>query len=553
MDKQQNNERDFWHDGPVVYQIYPRSFYDDRGQGEGTINGIGEKLPYLNGHEKSLGIDVIWLTPFYDSPMVDGGYDVKSYREVNPKFGTMDDFRGLIEKAHNQDIKVMVDFVPNHMSTESEWYKEASSSKDNPKTDWFLFRDAKPDGSMPNNWLSDFRGREVDESGNLQLHARSVWQFEPSRNQYVLCTFSPGQADLNWHNEDVREAMKNEMRFLLDMGVDGFRVDMVPHIGKHPDLIDEPLNPNYDPSHKDPNTALIRKNRDRHPALYTYMNEMVDVLNEYNDRFMVTEDYVDPDNSVNEYMSYFQNVDPKKCAPFCFEGIQLERGAQKYKNFYDKYLGSMGPDFIPSSVLGNHDKPRIVSRVGESAARAAAVTQLSLPGIPFIYYGEELGMENVAIPKHKIDDPFDGRDPQRTPMLWTPDRNAGFSTAKDTWLPISPDYEVKNVEAQLNDPDSFLSLYRSLLKLRRESLALRHGSYDPQDTNNEDVFSFLRTNQNEKLATIVNFSENDTYAKLRSYRQLGRIIISSVVGERQESVNLNRTLLRPNEALIVEL
>jgi alpha-glucosidase len=550
------NPPDFWHNGPVVYQIYPRSFNDHDAGGEGTLRGIAGRLDYLNGEEESLGVDVIWLTPFYKSPFVDGGYDVETYREVAPRFGTMEDFRYLVDEAHAHNIKVMVDFVPNHTSTKNEWFKESSTSVDNPKSDWFVWRDPKPDGSPPNNWLSEFRERRYDEvSGIWQKYPRSAWKYVPARNQYVLCTFTEGQADLNWHNPEVREAMKNEMRFLLDKGVDGFRVDMVTCIGKHPELPDEPLNPNYDPACGDPNEQLLRMYRNSHPSMYPYINEMVAVLKEYEGRFMVTEDYVARDDPVARYMDYYNNVDPAMCAPFSFENFDfmMPHTAQAYKTFYDRYLSALRPDCVPTSVLGNHDQSRIATRVGPEAARGAAVMQLALPGMPFIYNGEELGMEDVEIPPHKIDDPHDGRDPERTPMLWTDGKNAGFSDAEDTWLPISPDYATKNVQAQLRDPHSFLSLYRRMLRIRRDSPALRRGAYLPEDTGHQHIFGFMRQHDGENILILRNFSERAANVCLRSSLLVGSVVVSSNIETPLKEIDLTELTLKPHEAVWVKL
>jgi len=552
---QPSQEIDFWHNGPVVYQIYPRSFKASDGSAEGTITGITEQLPYLKGEDDSLGVDAIWLTPFYKSPMVDGGYDITSYREVNPSFGSLEDVKTLIEEAHNRDIKVMVDFVPNHMSTDSEWYKESSASRDNPKSEWFIYRDAKPDGALPNNWPSEFRTRTLNEStGEYDKESRSVWKYVPERDQYVMCTFTEVQADLNWHNPEVREAMKNEMRFLLDLGVDGLRVDMVTHIGKHPELPDEPVNPGYETTDADPNHKVLSKYRNGDPSLYVYMQEMVAVLKEYDGRFMVTEDYIGGNEPVSRYLEYYDNVDPKHSAPFSFQNFEfmMQRTASNYKRFYDKYLGAMEPDFVPTSVLGNHDQSRIVSRIGGDAARAAAVMQLTLPGMTFIYYGEELGMEDVAIPLDKIDDPYDGRDPERTPMLWTPLKNAGFTEGDETWLPLSPDAPNKNVQSQLTDPHSFLSLYRRLIRLRHDSLALRIGIYIPHDTGHENVFGYSREHGSERLMTLINFSGELAVAKTAEQSQT--IVVTSHARKQDSASEQSdgNVRLKPFEGLILK-
>jgi alpha-glucosidase len=549
-----SQETDFWHNGPTVYQIYPRSFKATDGSPEGTIAGITEQLPYLKGEDDSLGVDAIWLTPFYRSRMVDGGYDVTSYREVNPRFGSLEDVKILIAEAHKRELKVMVDFVPNHMSTDSEWYKESSASRNNPKSGWFIYRDAKPDGALPNNWPSEFRTRTLNETtGVYDMEFRSVWSYVPERDQYSMCTFSEAQADLNWHNPEVREAMKDEMRFLLNLGVDGFRVDMVTHIGKHPDIPDEPLNPDYKPTDTDPNHRFLSRYRNGDPSLYTYMQEMVAVLKEYDGRFMVTEDYIGGDDPVPDYLEYYNNVDPKYSAPFSFQNFEfmMSRTAPAYKKFYDKYLGAMAPDFVPTSVLGNHDQSRIVSRIGRDAARAAAVMQLTLPGMPFIYYGEELGMEDVDIPLDKIDDPYDGRDPERTPMLWTPGKNAGFTDGDETWLPLSPNASNKNVQSQLTNPHSFLSLYRRLIRLRHDSPALRIGAYIPHDTGHETVFGYSREHGSERLMTLINFSGKLAVAS--TSEQSRAIVISSHEGrvDLAESLTADTILLNPFEGLLL--
>lgn len=536
-----------WHRNSSVYQVYVPSFNSHDGRSMGTIQGIKEKVPYL----EELGVDAVWLTPFYTSPWVDGGYDVSSYREVDPRFGSMQDFKELLDTAHDRGLKVMVDFVPNHMSTESDWYKEASSSRTNPKSDWFVFRDLQPDGSLPNNWLSEFRERRYDEAtGQWTKHPRSVWQYVPARDQYVMCTFTAQQADLNWHNPKVRAAMKDEMQFLLDLGVDGFRVDMITHIGKHPNLLDEPINPNYDPACGDPNESLLRKYRNSDPTMYQYLHELVALLGK--EHFMITEDYVARDDPVRHYLNYYENVDPKKCAPFSFENFEfmMPRTASAYKKFYDEYMAATST-YVPTTVLGNHDQSRIATRAGKAAARAMAITQLTLPGMAFIYNGEELGMEDVYIPKHLIQDPHDGRDPERTPILWDATKNAGFTTGKP-WLPVTPGYEYKNAQAQLGDPRSFLSLYKRLLHMRRSSPALHEGTYIPLETGHDDVYGFMRASNLEQLRTVTNFSKEE--AEARVAMGMGKVIVSSLSDAPLTGriVNLDGLWLRPDEAVIIK-
>ncbi len=425
-----------WADGAVMYQIYPRSFMDSNDDGIGDLPGIISKLDYL----KDLGVTGMWLSPFYPSPMADFGYDVSNYRDVDPIFGTLEDFKRLLEESHKRNLHVIIDIVPNHSSDEHPWFKASKISKDNEFSDWYIWRDPaayignKP--LPPNNWLDIFAGK-------------SAWQWVPERQQFYLHTFHTRQPDLNWQNQKVREAMKDMLRFWLAMGVDGFRVDAVPFLGKDPELKDNPINPHYKEGSGSQYDSLIHENDQHWPKQYDYLNEMASVLKEkafaHKHRFMITEGYTRRIDPVGEYMNYYQGVDPAVAAPFIFEGIQLPWELEPWQEFLNEFhdqLKIVHPLAIASYAFGNHDQSRLVSRLGETKARAAALMKLTLPGMIFVYYGEDIGMHDVDIPRSKVQDPgaaggaSQGRDPERTPMQWSDDPQAGFSSCSETWLPL---------------------------------------------------------------------------------------------------------------------
>ncbi|HEX3081806.1 MAG TPA: alpha-amylase family glycosyl hydrolase, partial [Candidatus Saccharimonadia bacterium] len=461
--------------GRVVYQIYPRSFYDSNGDGIGDIPGITKKLDYLgDGTTDSLGVNMIWLSPFYPSPMADFGYDVSDYCNVDPIFGTLEDFKTLLEEAHRRSLKVMIDFVPNHTSDQHPWFAQSSASRDNARHDWYIWRDPGPDGGPPNNWLSVFGG--------------SAWEFNSARGQYYMHSFLAAQPDLNWANPAVRKEMQQVIRFWLDLGVDGLRVDAVDWMAKDPQFRDNPPNPHYQPGVNDPYHEFSRDYSQDGPGLFFYLEEMAAVLKEYPDRFMVTETYPNRDDIITSYLRIYHHYQTDVSAPFNFEGLLLPWKATDFKTFVDHFQGSLDPEHLPIYVLGNHDKSRLASRLGEAAARTAAMMLLTLPGVAFVYYGDELGLADTPVPPHRVQDPFEkrvpglglGRDPQRSPMPWSSTRYAGFSRT-DPWLPVNPDYRTRNVQAEQSDPRSMLVLYRKLIHLRNFSPMLQYGAYIPLD------------------------------------------------------------------------
>ena len=494
-----------WADGAIVYQVYPRSFYDASGDGVGDIAGITAKLDYL----ADLGVTALWLSPFYPSPMADFGYDVADYCDVDPLFGTLDDMRELLTVAHGKDIKIIVDLVPNHTSDQHEWFKQSRQSASNQFADWYIWRDASGHDSggrplPPNNWIGEFSGE-------------SAWCWVAERQQFYLHSFDVHQPDLNWDNPAVAEAIKSVMRFWLDIGADGFRVDAVNFMAKDPAMRDDPVNSNYNPANNKAYDKLIHANSRNWPAVYDRLADMAEVLKEpayrQQPRFMVTEAYVPGDDHVEGYMAYYRKMDPLVAAPFCFEGLVLPWQAGPWRTFLQSFHSTLANHSqldIASYAFGNHDRPRLASRLGDDAARAAAVMLLTLPGMAFIYNGDELGMQNGQIPPEFVQDPGAvggmGRDPERTPMQWSPAKNAGFSTAGQTWLPIAEGYEARNVEVQLNDPASFLNLYKKLCALRNASPALRLGGIRVLESDQPDVLLYERRSQDECFLIAINFS-----------------------------------------------
>jgi len=490
-----------WQNVNALYQIYPRSFYDASGDGIGDLNGITTKLKYLKGAVGSLGVDAIWISPFYTSPMVDFGYDIANYCDVDPLFGTLNDFRNLLSQAHHYDIKVMVDFVPNHTSDQHEWFIDSKSSKNSSKRDYYVWQDAKSDGSAPNNWLSTFGG--------------SAWQWHEDTQQYYLHSFLKEQPDLNWDNPDVRAAMADVLRFWLDIGVDGFRVDVARYISKDTQYRDESINVTYGKSSatEDPYQSLVHNRSQYGPRLFDFLNELTQVVDKYDDRIMIFEDYPVENLSIAEQYRAFYDVHPGVGMPFNFQGMYCQWDANAFGSFIDSFQDILHVDERPLYCFGNHDQPRIASRFGSEQARLLALLQLTLPGLPVIYNGEELGMENADIAPNEMQDPAGnytpgigmGRDPQRTPLQWSAEQYAGFSQAKP-WLPVGEHYTTLNVKNETSDNDSFLTLYRALLALRRNDITLRDGDFQLTSQNPSQVLTYRRQSSEGGYIVALNFS-----------------------------------------------
>lgn len=484
--------------GMVVYQIYPRSFKDSNNDGVGDLAGIIEKLDYL----RTLGADAVWICPFYPSPMVDFGYDVQDYQNVDPQFGTLADFDLLISEAHKRNIRVIIDLVFNHTSDQHSWFVESKSGRENPKRDWYVWRDGKADSTPPNNWLSVFGG--------------SAWEYDPQTGQYYLHSFAKQQPDLNWDNPEVRQAMQAVMKFWLGKGVDGFRMDAVDFFAKDKALRDDPVNPTFQAGVDLPYDSLLHIYSKRQYRLFHYLQEMADILLQTPGRFMFLEARPHAQPDLAWYQEYYDHVDPRVTAPFNLQFVNKGWDIGAFKDSINDFQAILSPGDTPVYVLGNHDCKRVATRFGSRATFAAAVLQLTLPGVAVVYYGEELGMRNLFIESKEAQDIMEkgvpgagfNRDPSRSPMQWSAEPNAGFSTAKP-WLPVNEDYLQINVEHEAKDPASLLSLYRWLSAFRHRSAAIRQGNYVPLELHHPQAFGFMRTLGKERLATVINFSPKD--------------------------------------------
>jgi alpha-glucosidase len=530
--------RKWWH-GASVYHIYPRSFYDANGDGIGDLKGIIKKLDYLNGTPDSLGVNAIWISPFYPSPMADFGYDVSDYCDVDPIFGTLRDFENLVLEAHKRGIKVIIDFVPNHTSSQHKWFKESSSSLNNPKRDWYVWRDPQPDGTEPNNWKSVFGG--------------SAWEYDEKSGQYYLHSFLKEQPDLNWDNPEVRAAMKEAIEFWLEMGVDGLRVDAVSWLSKDDKFRDDPLNPAYREGIDDPYHSLVHSFSSLGPDLFDYLNEIIDTAANYEDRFVITEAYPDAAGDISHYLHFYGKIRLDICAPFNFECLSLPWDASTYRGFIDMYQQALLPGQPPVYNMGNHDRTRLATRIGSASARTAAMLLMTLPGMPFIYYGDELGMEDVPMPKERVKDPFaapngNSRDVVRTPMLWDNSAHSGFS-AVEPWLPVSQNYHRDNVSAQEQDEKSLLNLYKILLRIRNNVQTIKHGAYWSLNLG-DNLFGFVRENDMERYVVILNFSAENAVATSKAIR--GVVRLSTYLDDEHFSKVYGSVVLRPHEGIIIE-
>jgi alpha-glucosidase len=488
-----------WWQSGVVYQIYPLSFADSNGDGLGDLAGIRARLPYL----RELGVDALWISPFYPSPLADFGYDVSDYCDVDPRFGSLADFDALVADVHRAGLRVILDFIPNHCSEQHPWFQEARSSRDNPRRDWFIWQDPRPDGGPPNNWLAEFGG--------------SAWQLEEATGQYYLHSFLKEQPDLNWRNPEVRRALCDVLRFWVARGVDGFRVDAIHHLFKDTELRDNPKNPDYRPG-MGPRRQLIRRYTTDLPEVHAAAREMRAALGDTasgdvargrdGERLLIGEAYLPFDRLM---LYYGEQLDGFHL-PFNFHLIQTRWDAALLRPMIASYEAHLPPGAWPNWVLGNHDRSRIASRVGPAQARVAALLLCTLRGTPTLYYGDELGMRDVPIAPEQVHDPFEknvpglglGRDPERTPMQWSAGKYAGFSSAKP-WLPVAADHPQVNVERQEKDPDSLLRLYRALLTLRRAEPALAIGSYAELDVP-PPLLGYLRQHGQRQLGVLLNLS-----------------------------------------------
>ena len=537
-------EHNEWWKRAVIYQIYPRSFQDTSGNGIGDLNGITERVPYL---AEVLGVDAVWISPFYPSPMKDFGYDVSNYRDIDPRFGTLGDFDKLLSAMHAAGLKLIIDLVPNHSSDQHPWFLESRSSRENAKRDWYVWEDPKPDGSPPNNWLSVFGG--------------GAWEWDELTSQYYLHSFLKEQPDLNWRNPEVQEAIFEEVKFWLDRGVDGFRIDVAHYLMKDPQLRDNPINPSQGKFiHKslgeyDTQIHLYDKG---HPDIHRVYRDFRTLLDEYSttqQRMSMGEIHI---FDWEEWVLYYGKDLDEIHFPVNFTLLGSEWKADTIRQLIEDLENHLPPGAWPNYVMANHDDKRIATRYGKERIRSAATLLLTLRGTPCLYYGDEIGMEDVDIPPELCLDPAglrqegQGRDPNRTPMQWSSDPWAGFSPKNvgKTWLPLADNYPENNVEVQLGDPDSTLNYYRKLIRVRKEHTALQTGDFRSMPESPDNCFLFYREDDQECILVAINFSEKTNILEIPDLDD-AEVLLSSEMD--QSSFLSPPYSLKPNQSMIFKI
>ena len=476
-----------WWQCGVVYQVYPRSFQDTDGDGVGDLEGIRQRVD----HMVDLGVDAVWISPIYPSPMADFGYDITDHTDVDPLFGTLGDLDRLLTACHERRLRVVLDFVPGHTSDQHPWFVAARSSRDNPHRDWYVWADPAPGGGPPNNWVSEFGG--------------PAWTYDEPTGQYYLHIHLAAQPSLNWRHPEVRAKMLNVLRFWFDRGVDGFRVDAVDHIAPDAQLRDNPPNPDWTVG-QSPARRLLRQFTAHTPQVYALTREMRQVADTYDgDLVLIGEAY----GSLDQVMRYYGDALNGIQLPFNLALIDVDWNPRTLAALVEDYEAALPEGAWPNWVLGNHDRSRIASRVGPAQARVAAMLLLTLRGTPTIYQGDELGMVDVDVPSGAVQDPWErqvpglglGRDPIRTPMPWNAGPRRGFTTGTP-WLPFG---STTPADEQRNDPASMLTLHRRLLALRRSEPALAIGGYRTRSVT-DATFVYERYHDGRTLAVALNLT-----------------------------------------------
>ena len=522
-----------WWQRGVIYQVYTRSFQDGDGDGVGDLAGLIGRLDYLEW----LGVDAIWVCSVFPSPQADFGYDVTDHCGVDPRFGTPADLDELLRQAHARGIRVILDWIPNHTSDRHPWFLASRSARDDPRRDWYLWRDPKPDGGPPTNWVSLFGG--------------SAWRFDPATGQSYLHTFLPEQPDLNWRHPAVRAVMFDVARFWLDRGVDGFRVDAFPLVVKDDQYRDNPPNPRWSPA-EGPYRRLLPLYTAERPEMREVVRQIRGVLDAYEDRVLLAEVGL----PLRRAMAYYGVEGRGVHLPFNFALIDLPWDARAIAAFVSRYEAALPPGAWPNWVLGNHDRSRVATRLGPAQARVAAVLLLTLRGTPTLYYGDELGMGDVPIPPERVRDPLEarvpgqGRDPQRTPMRWDASPRAGF-TSGDPWLPIGDDHRATNVAAERGDPRSTLSLYRRLIALRRAEPALAVGAYEAVPAEGA-VLAYVRSAPERRYLILLNLGNQPQRVVLPDHGDGGRVAVATRP-EREGEQLVRAVSLAAAEGLVARL
>jgi len=544
----QSSSAEPWWKSAVFYEVYPRSFADAKNTGMGNLSGITSKLDYL----KDLGVDAIWITPCYPSPQVDFGYDISDYCAIDPRYGTLADFEKLAAEARKRNIKIVMDLVMNHTSDKHPWFIESASSKDNPKRDYYIWHDGK-NGGPPNNWQS--------------LFGHSAWKLDPKTNQYYYHFFYPEQPDINWRNPEVRKAMYDTTRFWLDRGASGFRLDAVGVLFEDPQLRDNPLIPGGKPnSFGDP--AMEYKYNDHLPEVHDVFRELRSVLDSYPDHPVLIGETAAKD-ATQLAQNYGKNHDEIQL-PMNFFFADLNKLSPPEFRKQIKDANEMSASDWPLYFFSNHDQVRHYIRYGngkdnDQIAKLTAALLLTLRGAPILYYGEEIGMENndpkrvedvkdpigkIAWPKEK------GCDGERTPMQWNTSANAGFSEAKP-WLPVADNYKTHNVETEEKDPNSILTFYKDLIKIRRGNAALTAGKMILTNNNDPNVLSYLRQTPEQTVLVTLNMSDKmqpfkpELGKEVDKSKSLHKLLSSDI--NCPENLSSEKLELAPFSVLVAEL
>jgi alpha-glucosidase len=522
-----------WWQRAVIYEIVPMSFQDSDGDGKGDLPGLIQRIDYLEW----LGVDAVWLTPVFPSPMLDLGYDIADFCAIDPRFGTLEDFDTLIESLHRRDMRLILDYVPNHTSDRHPWFAESRASRASPKRGWYVWADACPNGGPPNNWLSRFGG--------------SAWQWDEQTDQYYYHSFLLEQPDLNWRNADVRQVMAEVLRFWLRRGVDGFRVDASAVLAEDDLLRDDPPNPDCRDDTPPPQRLKRIFTDDRRESMH-YLEELRQVVDEFDDRVLAGE----VQGKTDRIGHFYGEEKPRLHLPLNFALLDTPWDAFSLQAHIDAYLNALPADGWPDWVIGGHDKQRVTGKIGQAQARILAMLVLTLRGTPFLFAGDELGMEQVPIPPERIQDPFEklvggyglNRDPERSPMRWDGSATGGFTTG-EPWLPMGSDVAARNVAKLQADERSLLWLYRRLLQVRRTERALVEGEYVPLRSAN-DVLLYKRRCGNAELLIALNTVEQPRRCEISS---AGTLVLSTYLDGGEGKPLKSSFLLRGSEGIIVRL
>jgi len=537
----------WWHSA-VVYQIYPWSFQDSDGDGIGDLPGIISRLDYLNdGTTGSLGIDAIWLSPIYPSPMSDFGYDVADYCGIDPRFGTLADFDRLVAEAKRRGIRIIMDLVLNHTSSAHPWFQQARQSRSAPTRDWYYWADGRGWGRKPSNWNARFGG--------------SSWSWDPMAEQYYLHSFLPSQPDLNWNSPSLRAKMLEVVRFWINRGVQGFRLDAINWLGKDIRWSDNPVKLGW----RGYTRQIHRFDRDQ-PLAHEVMRELRRVVSSHSDVVLIGEASAD---TLGGPTAYYGNGSDELHMVFDFRLLKSPWRADRFRELIGVGDRAVPPGGWPSIVFSNHDQSRHINRYGHGGeadrrARAAAVLLFTLRGTPFLYYGEELGMKDGHLRYRDLRDPYTkrfwpfrtGRDPARTPMQWNGSAQAGFTTGRP-WLPVSSNAATCNVERESMNPASLVSLYCRLIHLRKATPTLMDGSYIPLDVDHPDCLAFLRKDERmgasgQEFLVAVNFAARRTSCSVSGTVRSRRLLLTTHEPTVDRQIwTPSRLDLQPDEAVIL--